>query len=275
MLPSTMLEESFSPRQNPQDGAALAKVTLHIYHVTDMTTVQRVNKVLKSAGTGAFHAGVEVYGKEWSYGFTEGGSGLFGCEPGECEAHSYIQAMPVGSTALSEKEVRDLLRELAAEWQGDDYDLLRCNCCHFSAHLLRRLGAGPVPRWVTNLAGHCAAVDDTLHTATELRRTVKSGASMAASKARFGADYALSTITNRTESMAAQGGKDPDAECRRSSSTGVAGLKLPKALGASMLVGTAAKAKERACGVQDRARAALHSVYLGGNLRGNSYEECY
>jgi hypothetical protein len=26
---------------------------------------------------------------------------------------------------------------MAKEWQGDDFDILRCNCCHFSHELLR------------------------------------------------------------------------------------------------------------------------------------------
>jgi len=269
MLPSTMSStRPSSPGRNQQDGATLAKVTLHIYHVTDMTTVQRVNKVLKAVGTGAFHAGVEVYGKEWSFGFTDGGTGLFVSDPGECEAHSYIKAMPVGSTDLTKEEVTDLLRELAAEWQGEDYDVLRCNCCHFSEELCRRLGVGPVPRWVTSLAGHGAAVDDTLH-------TVVSRAHIAVAKARFGADFALSTITDkRTENVALQGGRGFGNVCRRSSSFGATGIVLPKALGAA-----AAKAKQRACGVQDRALAALQSVNLGSNLgsnlKGNGYEECY
>lgn len=266
MLPSTMPSHTSSQRQ--KDGAALAKVTLHIYHVTDMSTVKQVNSVLKTVGTGAFHAGVEVYGKEWSYGYIEGGTGLFVCEPGECEVHSYIQAMPVGSTALSEEEVRVLLRELAADWQGDDYDVLRCNCCHFSEELCRRLGVDGLPRWVTSLAGHGAAVDDTLH-------TVFSGANTAASKARFGADFALGAMTERRpENMTTRGGSDSCKNYRRSSSFGAAGLVLP-ALGASMLVGAAAKAKDRACGVQDRARAALHSVSFGVNMKANNYETCY
>jgi len=250
MLPSTMSSKRpSSSRQNRPDGVGLAKVTLHIYHVTDMSTVRQVNTVLKAVGTGAFHAGVEVYGKEWSFGATDGGSGLFASEPGACEAHSYIRAMPVGSTALTEEEVYDLLRELADEWQGDDYDLLRCNCCHFSETMCRRLGVGPVPSWVTNLAGHGAAVDDTIH-------TVSSGAHTAAAKARFGADTALSMMTNRkTKNVVVQGSPVSCKVRRPSSSFNGAGFVLPR------LVGAAVKARERI-------RSAC------GSSKGNSYEEC-
>ena len=33
------------------------------------------------AGTGAFHAAIEVYRVEWSYGFTDEGTGIFACDP--------------------------------------------------------------------------------------------------------------------------------------------------------------------------------------------------
>eukprot|EP00913_Durusdinium_trenchii_P009777 g9182.t1 len=59
----------------------------------------------------------------------------------------------MGSTFLSQQTVLALIGRLAKEWQGDDYDILRCNCCHFSNELLRRLGLGPLPKQFTNLAG--------------------------------------------------------------------------------------------------------------------------
>ncbi|CAE7347939.1 unnamed protein product, partial [Symbiodinium necroappetens] len=51
-----------------------------------------------------------------------------------------------------------LLSALAQDWQGEDYDILHRNCCHFSDMLCRRLGVGPIPDWITNLAGAGAQV---------------------------------------------------------------------------------------------------------------------
>merc|ERR1719401_1615130 len=39
------------------------------------------------------------------------------------------------------------------EWNGEEYNLLNHNCCHFCDAFCRRLGVGPTPQWVTNLAG--------------------------------------------------------------------------------------------------------------------------
>lgn len=139
-----------------------APVTLHIYHVTRLGAVQRANGVLGMLGAGgAYHAAVEVYGREWSFGATEdGSSGVFCCQPQGCADHAYLKAEPMGFSKMSEVEVLGLIGRLAKEWQGEDYDLLRCNCCHFSDDLLRQLGLGPAPRWLMTLAGAGAAVED-------------------------------------------------------------------------------------------------------------------
>lgn len=143
-----------------------AAVTLHVYSVSGASAIQGMNSILSLVGTGAFHAGVEIYGREWSFGFTEDVStGVFCCRPAGCEAHAYLRPLPMGETHLSQPEVLSLIGRLAKEWNGQDYDLLRCNCCHFSHELCRRLGVGPIPRWLTSLAGAGAALGDQLRSA--------------------------------------------------------------------------------------------------------------
>lgn len=131
-----------------------APVTLHVYDLGP--TVANVNMLLGAVGTGAFHAGVEVYGTEWSFGCgREGpyGSGIFCVPPKGCEAHVYREAVAMGDTRLSKREVDKLIDQLAREWPGKDYDLLRHNCCHFSDEFCKRLGVDRVPGWVLSLAG--------------------------------------------------------------------------------------------------------------------------
>ena len=45
------------------------QVVLHIYDVGTDSRLSSLNRVLRPVGTGAFHAAVEVLGKEWSYGY--------------------------------------------------------------------------------------------------------------------------------------------------------------------------------------------------------------
>jgi len=132
-------------------------VWLHIYDVC-AGSVQVVNNIFRKAGTGAFHAAVEVFGCEWSFGFTAGGTGVYSCPPRSNTQHEYRESVLMGSTKLSEKELHELLQQLRISWQGPSYHLLQRNCCHFSNTLCDGLGVGPVPRWVMNLAGAGAAI---------------------------------------------------------------------------------------------------------------------
>mmetsp|Transcript_51327 Transcript_51327/g.166420 ORF Transcript_51327/g.166420 Transcript_51327/m.166420 type:complete len:264 (+) Transcript_51327:101-892(+) len=134
-------------------------VTLHIYDVGGTRLVRGANKIFRTLGTGAFHAGVEIYGTEWSFGFIEFGSGVFPNPPTHCPGHQYRERLELGQTNLNEHQVEAVIDRLAEEWQGPDYDLLRHNCCHFSAALCRALDVDEVPRWVTNLAGAGATIN--------------------------------------------------------------------------------------------------------------------
>lgn len=134
-------------------------VKLNIYDVSGTRIVEEANKIFRALGTGAFHAAVEVFGKEWSFAFCEQGSGVFQCEPRHCSQHTYRETINMGDTDLTEEEFGALIERLRSEWQGCDYDLLRKNCCTFSNELCTALHVQEVPKWVTNLAGAGATVN--------------------------------------------------------------------------------------------------------------------
>lgn len=112
--------------------------------------------ILKLFGSGAYHAAVEIEdldGVEFSYGYTEdGGTGVFGIPAKTCAAHRYRETIEK-STFKSTEEINELLDEMSDLWLGQDYDLLKHNCCHFSDELLKSLAAGSLPSWVLSLAG--------------------------------------------------------------------------------------------------------------------------
>jgi len=142
------------------------QVILHIYDVFADSTVQGINDVFRAVGTGAFHAGVEVFGQEWSYGYTPSDTGIVVCNPKENTCHRYREAIVMGTTSLSLLELEKLLTDMSEEWQGQNYDLLTRNCCHFSDALCRRLGVGAAPDWLTNLASAGARLWQGMSTAT-------------------------------------------------------------------------------------------------------------
>jgi len=186
--------------QNGQNGQNLEwtadpTVTLHIYDVGRSEGVETVNKLLRHVGTGAFHAAVEIYGMEWSFGGTRAGSGVFSCPPKQCGRHHYRESLPLGQTNLYPAQVEMILGLLQQAWQGPDYDLLLHNCCHFSAAFADALAVQPVPKWVTNLAGAGATLNKGIHYAHDAPGNVANAAGnsaiiQAAKQGLVGAEYA-------------------------------------------------------------------------------------
>jgi len=162
----------FAPCSFIMAAPELQPVTLHVYDLSE--ELKTTNRVLKSLGTGVYHAAVEVYSWEWSFGYCEEGPGTFWLEPKSHPVFSYRQSVPMGHTELSEDEVLELIDELEQQWPGNSYDLLKRNCCDFSNEFCKRLGVGPIPGWVKSAAGLGAFVDDMVHL-KPLRDVVKQG----------------------------------------------------------------------------------------------------
>jgi len=134
-------------------------VKLNIYDLAGNRVIEQANKVFRTIGTGAFHAAIEVFGAEWSYGYTSEDTGLFPCDPKGCASHKYRESINLGETDLTEKEVGALIEKFAAEWQGNEYDVVFKNCTHFTKAFAEALHVKEVPKWVTSLAGAGATVD--------------------------------------------------------------------------------------------------------------------
>lgn len=158
----------------------MAPVSLNVYDVSVNAEVEKLNKYLTAVGTGAFHGGIEVYGKEYSYGFCKEGTGIFTNPPKKCQLHHFKEAISLGETTMSEEEVAALIKALEPEWLGSDYDLLRNNCVIFSTALAKKLGANAPPAWVSNLAAAGATIQDG---AMQAATAAQAAAILAAAKA--------------------------------------------------------------------------------------------
>jgi len=136
-------------------------VTVNIYdlHGTGSALFKNMNVLLRAAGTGAFHAGVEVFGQEWSFGYRESSrSGVYCTAPRESELHSYRESIFMGETRLGRHEVERLIQMMSTRWKGDTYDMLSRNCCHFCDELCMKLDVDPLPDWLNSLAAVGAAL---------------------------------------------------------------------------------------------------------------------
>jgi len=128
-------------------------VLVHIYDVGDEELVMKINRWStvndKVMVGGIFHPGVEIYGREWGYGFTEDdSSGVCFTEPRCHPQHRYKATVNLGPTEMSEADVDALISRLAGEWPGSDYELIHHNCCDFANALCLELGVGRMPGWI-------------------------------------------------------------------------------------------------------------------------------
>lgn len=149
-------------RHQPMDSYAIRKdvmgsvtpVTLHVYDVSNDERVANVNYYTKALGAGGiFHAAVEAYGREYSFGgSTANVTGVFASRPKRCPMHHYRESVFLGDCMLSENQVHAILDDLKPKWMARSYNLFRKNCCFFSMELAIELGVGQIPEWVYSLA---------------------------------------------------------------------------------------------------------------------------
>lgn len=166
------LEEQMHQQARQQQREDGLMVNVHIYDVSQEEKVQTLNRVLAHEYSplklgGVFHAGVEVLGLEWSYGFSDDET-MPGVSCSTVRAHPmhhYRQTVALGKTSLSESEIGAIISSMLEEYPGHDYDLLRRNCCHFADDFSRRLHVGGLPGWVCRLARVGASLETALQKA--------------------------------------------------------------------------------------------------------------
>mmetsp|Transcript_44140 Transcript_44140/g.103170 ORF Transcript_44140/g.103170 Transcript_44140/m.103170 type:complete len:282 (-) Transcript_44140:166-1011(-) len=155
--------ETESP--NPKD------VWVHVYHCDPYTGFLN-RMLLKNSEIGIYHAGIEVYGEEWSFQYFEDTwndptiSGIIRCAPKQMSGYEYQESLNLGPTSLSEVEVDDLLETLCDEYSASTYHLTHRNCLTFAQHLAGRLQAPrPFPDWILGIleaSTRVGAVDATV-----------------------------------------------------------------------------------------------------------------
>lgn len=123
----------------------------------------------------------QINGVEYAYGAnsTTGLTGVFTCMPKHSPGYQYRQTIDFGNRLTTRNQYsgegshrkvatpvpvdgREIVREMASEYMGVDYDLLRKNCCTFAHDACTRLGVreNEIPTWFHNLAAVGAVTQD-------------------------------------------------------------------------------------------------------------------
>eukprot|EP00746_Dinoflagellata_sp_MGD_P035514 gnl/MRDRNA2_/MRDRNA2_18503_c0_seq1.p1 gnl/MRDRNA2_/MRDRNA2_18503_c0~~gnl/MRDRNA2_/MRDRNA2_18503_c0_seq1.p1 ORF type:complete len:428 (-),score=52.32 gnl/MRDRNA2_/MRDRNA2_18503_c0_seq1:108-1391(-) len=135
---------------NPPAWTRYSEVHLSVYNLSLTATLNHVTNTLGMGGV--FHAGVEVYWLEWSYGFIPQGTGVYPVKPKQSTLGSFHSSVSLGHTRLSPWQVFEILHDMKQEWQGPEYQIFNHNCVCFCAEFSQRLGVQPPPEWVDSLA---------------------------------------------------------------------------------------------------------------------------
>lgn len=175
-------------------------VLLHVYDLITADTLMQLpfgciceigkcfkelNDGLHLMGTGAYHVGIEINGIEYAFGAcsTPGRSGVFPCTPKNSPGYQYRKSIDFGERAVVRRsnllilqsdhslefedefeylDGRDIVRTMAKEYLGTDYDILRKNCCTFARDACLRLGVKEkeIPNWFRNLSESGAMTHD-------------------------------------------------------------------------------------------------------------------
>ena len=116
-------------------------------------TLTSLNKRLLAAWQmGIFHAGVEINGVEYSYGYCDRGSGVFTYAPRDAHAAKHRTRIAMGRALIDGRAIERRLGRLVICWSGASYALLTRNCCHFADAFCVAIGVGSIPTWVNGLA---------------------------------------------------------------------------------------------------------------------------
>mmetsp|Transcript_27106 Transcript_27106/g.68203 ORF Transcript_27106/g.68203 Transcript_27106/m.68203 type:complete len:286 (-) Transcript_27106:388-1245(-) len=251
------------------------EVTLNIYDVTNTTNEQanavimRVNNVTRDFSMGGvFHGAVELNGKEWSFGYCDDGSGVYACLPKLNPQYTYRESVPMGVTALTLPQVNAVLQELRLRWQGNTYDLLGRNCCHFCEEFCSKLGVGPVPAWLNRFAYGAEATVNAIHStytqiqwlgnsiASAVSSTVAAAAQLGAGEAAAPSEQGVLRVMDRQASRSG-------SRLSRSSSLSRPSSSQPSSKGAGMGAGMGAvpvagvSADDGVLGINSPARRTL------------------
>lgn len=161
MQPPAQAPPLATPAQQP-DSAGGIEVVLHVYDVVAAATpsggatgngssgngsagaaaapaaqgpapITRLNDLTRAlfGGVGGVFHGAIQFGTgdyEYSFGYCERGSGVYHVRARANPMYTYRESVPLGRTALDERQVAAVLRRMREEWQGQSYDLLSRNC---------------------------------------------------------------------------------------------------------------------------------------------------
>jgi len=129
------------------------KVVVNVYDL------HNANDFIWYFGMGVFHSGVEIEGKEYSFGGHDFSyTGVFDITPRTAPGAKFREAHHLGEIDISPRELQRIIDDLSDEFPGNSYHPLTRNCNTFANELCVRLLKVGIPPYVNRLANMGSAL---------------------------------------------------------------------------------------------------------------------
>jgi len=153
------------------------QVLVNVYEVNGFKHMHKLTALKEAPIGGAMHAGVEVYGREWSYGGGAGsGSGIVCDMPRTNKQHRFRETIVLPQTPLTQSQVVHVIGSLLERWPAEEYHWLHRNCLAFANELCELLGVGRLPAWIDRFARGAGALDNGVRVVAESAVGIAEGA---------------------------------------------------------------------------------------------------
>ncbi|CAM9869243.1 unnamed protein product, partial [Heterosigma akashiwo] len=119
------------------------KVLLNVYDLNE------ANEYTHEIGLGMYHSGVEINGREYTFG---GGGGIFEHEPKDAPNCRFRESIEMGVFEGTSADISRALDNLKGDFGPNAYNILTKNCNHFSDAFCQELLNRPAPGYVNRLA---------------------------------------------------------------------------------------------------------------------------
>ncbi|MCJ1271615.1 hypothetical protein MMC22_011517 [Lobaria immixta] len=117
----------------------------------------KLSSVLWFLGSSLLHTGVVIKSLNREYAFgghdRRGMSGVYWTQPGqEPPGGTFRCELLQGFTFRPDHEIESIIKQVSQNFQGTSYNLLTCNCNHFTSYLCEKLTNRKPPAWLNRAA---------------------------------------------------------------------------------------------------------------------------
>ncbi|MCJ1461677.1 hypothetical protein MMC07_000274 [Pseudocyphellaria aurata] len=155
--PSASKKKTGRPKLGSERSSISVQKTEILINVYDLLPPGKVASVLWFLGSSLLHTGVVIKSLNREYAFgghaVPGMSGVYWTRPGqEPPGGTFRCELLQGFTFRPDHEIESIIKTVSQNFQGTSYNLLHCNCNHFTSYLCEQLVHRGPPAWLNRAA---------------------------------------------------------------------------------------------------------------------------